>query len=79
MRDERLTGHLDYWGGFGSEEHWELARWMLKSGLSQGQIDKFLKLKIVSGHNILGLSKHISPSTDQKPPQSLIPQQTRVL
>ncbi|KIJ51546.1 hypothetical protein M422DRAFT_110997, partial [Sphaerobolus stellatus SS14] len=46
MRDERLAGCKDRWGGFQTEEQWELARWMMKSGLSHGEIDKLLKLKI---------------------------------
>ncbi|KIJ34379.1 hypothetical protein M422DRAFT_101524, partial [Sphaerobolus stellatus SS14] len=48
MRDERVSGNKDRWGGFGSEEVWELARWLMKSGLSQTEIDNYLKLKIVS-------------------------------
>ncbi|KIJ36119.1 hypothetical protein M422DRAFT_261445 [Sphaerobolus stellatus SS14] len=46
MRDDRVSGHKDRWGGFEDQEQWELARWMMKSGLSQGEIDKFLKLSI---------------------------------
>jgi hypothetical protein len=48
MRDQRVAGQADRWGGFGSQEHWELARWMIKSGLSQREIDNYLKLPIVS-------------------------------
>ncbi|KIJ31667.1 hypothetical protein M422DRAFT_266567 [Sphaerobolus stellatus SS14] len=46
MRDDRVSGHKDRWGGFEDQEQWELACWMMKSGLSQGEIDKFLKLSI---------------------------------
>ncbi|KIJ43886.1 hypothetical protein M422DRAFT_252812 [Sphaerobolus stellatus SS14] len=46
MQDERIHGSKDKWGGFGGQEEWELARWMMKSGLSQGEIDKYLKLRI---------------------------------
>lgn len=35
------------WGGFANQDEWELARWMMKSGLSQNQIDKFLDLSLV--------------------------------
>lgn len=36
------------WAPFESEEEWELARWLLRSGLSQAEIDRYLKLDIVS-------------------------------
>jgi hypothetical protein len=48
LRDARLGGDVDPWGGFGSQDNWELARWVLKSGLSQREIENFLKLKVVS-------------------------------
>lgn len=44
---ESRTAELP-WAPFGSQEEWELARWLLTSGLTQGEIDKFLKLDIVS-------------------------------
>nr|VWO99818.1 Beta-lactamase (EC [Ganoderma boninense] len=34
------------WFPFASEEEWELAQWLATSGLSQGAIDRFLKLRI---------------------------------
>jgi hypothetical protein len=36
------------WSPFANFDEWCLAKWMVSSGLSQGEIDKFLKLKIVS-------------------------------
>ncbi|KIJ53565.1 hypothetical protein M422DRAFT_87064, partial [Sphaerobolus stellatus SS14] len=51
MRDVRLSGVQDRWGGFGCQDQWELARWMMKSVLSQGEIDKYLKLNIVSSYS----------------------------
>ncbi|KAI0730422.1 hypothetical protein C8Q76DRAFT_566105, partial [Earliella scabrosa] len=36
------------WMPFESEEEWELARWLMTSGLSKKAIDDYLKLKIVS-------------------------------
>lgn len=36
------------WAPFESEEEWELAQWLVTSGLSQQAIDKYLKLNIVS-------------------------------
>ncbi|KAJ6616697.1 hypothetical protein B0H10DRAFT_2389376 [Mycena sp. CBHHK59/15] len=35
------------WAPFETEEEWELARWLMTSGLSQGKTDNFLKLKAV--------------------------------
>jgi hypothetical protein len=37
----------DPWSPFTSKEEWELARWLMCSGVSQTKIDKFLKLDIV--------------------------------
>ncbi|KIJ43605.1 hypothetical protein M422DRAFT_229030 [Sphaerobolus stellatus SS14] len=54
MRDERVAGEKDKWGGFGSQDEWELARWIMKSGLSQGEIDKYLKLRIKTQRQKLG-------------------------
>ncbi len=36
------------WAPFDSEEEWDLARWLIKSGLSHSEIDKYLRLNIVS-------------------------------
>jgi hypothetical protein len=35
------------WMPFESENEWELARWLMTSGVSQKQIDEFLKLNKV--------------------------------
>lgn len=48
MRDARVAGVQGRWGGFANEEEWELARWLIKSGVSQTELDKYLKLGIVS-------------------------------
>jgi len=48
IHDERLGGGQSRWGGFRNQDEWELARWMMKCGVSQTEIDKFLKLPIVS-------------------------------
>ncbi|CDO72633.1 hypothetical protein BN946_scf184985.g52 [Trametes cinnabarina] len=34
------------WAPFESEEEWELAKWLVTSGLTQSNIEKYLKLKI---------------------------------
>lgn len=36
------------WAPFENEEEWDLARWLIRSGLSHSEIDKYLKLNIVS-------------------------------
>jgi hypothetical protein len=36
------------WAPFASAEEWGLAKWLMTSGLSQSEIDKYLKLSIVS-------------------------------
>jgi hypothetical protein len=48
MRDERLDGCQERWGGFANQGEWELARWLVKAGLSQHDIDAYLKLPMVS-------------------------------
>ena len=35
------------WAPFKSEDEWELARWLMTSGVSQKQMDEFLKLNKV--------------------------------
>lgn len=46
LRREQLS--QSNWYPFNDKAEWELAEWLMLSGLSQGSIDKFLKLKIVS-------------------------------
>lgn len=38
----------DLWAPFECREEWELAEWLVTSGLSQANIEKYLKLEIVS-------------------------------
>ena len=51
------AGH-NPWYPFASEEEWELAEWLSSSGLMQKDIDRYLKLRIVS----LGLIRLEPPS-----------------
>ncbi|KAJ7697259.1 hypothetical protein B0H17DRAFT_1197650 [Mycena rosella] len=44
--EQKKGGHAP-WAPFESQEEWELARWLITSGLSQTKTDKFLKLKTV--------------------------------
>ncbi|KAJ6545182.1 hypothetical protein B0H19DRAFT_844804, partial [Mycena capillaripes] len=45
LREEQKTkGHAP-WEPFESQDEWELAQWLMTSGLSNKKIDKYLKLK----------------------------------
>ncbi len=46
-REKQLAGQ-DAWMPFESEDEWELVKWLMTSGLTQKDIDHYLKLKIVS-------------------------------
>ncbi|KIJ47004.1 hypothetical protein M422DRAFT_81572, partial [Sphaerobolus stellatus SS14] len=41
------VGQMGMMGPFNDREEWELAEWLFKSGTSQTQMDKYLKLNIV--------------------------------
>jgi len=51
--DRQKAEGSDPWSPFASKEEWELARWLMGSGVSQTKIDEFLKLDIV---NVLDLA-----------------------
>ena len=48
------AGNMDIFTGtpFSDREEWELARWLVKSGLSQEAIEQYLTLPIVRKHAI---------------------------
>ncbi|KAF8509392.1 hypothetical protein JB92DRAFT_3083772 [Gautieria morchelliformis] len=46
LREEQRTGSLGTFGPFEDLAEWELAEWLIKSGASQREIDKYLKLDI---------------------------------
>jgi hypothetical protein len=48
LQAEKMESHKEAWAPFSSVDEWSLAKWMISSGLSQTEIDKFLKLKLVS-------------------------------
>jgi hypothetical protein len=49
--DEQKKAGDAPWAPFESEDEWELARWLITSGVSQTKMDSFLKLNKVShGH-----------------------------
>lgn len=47
-RPEKLAQGEDMWQPFESHKEWELAHWLVRSGISQKEIDNFLKLASVS-------------------------------
>lgn len=53
IHEERTKAGLgkNPWAPFENEDEWYLARFLLMSGMSQGDIDRFLKLGIVSRRN----------------------------
>lgn len=46
--EQSAGGYSSQWGPFADEEEWELAHWVVTEGLSQGAVDRYLKLAIVS-------------------------------
>ncbi|KAJ7754280.1 hypothetical protein B0H14DRAFT_2635460 [Mycena olivaceomarginata] len=47
LRRTQKTERQEPWYPFQNEDEWEMARWLMTSGLSQGKIDQYLKLKSV--------------------------------
>ncbi|KAJ7762799.1 hypothetical protein DFH07DRAFT_867460 [Mycena maculata] len=47
LRQEQKDHGENPWHPFESEDEWELARWLMNSGLSQSKTDDYLKLKVV--------------------------------
>ncbi|KAK0445549.1 hypothetical protein EV421DRAFT_1902490 [Armillaria borealis] len=58
LRREKTTEGEDMWKPFSSREEWELARWLVRSGISQKEIDTFLKLD--------SIQNNVNPSFDNK-------------
>ena len=44
---EQQKANREPWAPFNNLSDWELARWLIQSSVSQGEIDKFLKLEAV--------------------------------
>ncbi|KAJ7239445.1 hypothetical protein C8J57DRAFT_1727328 [Mycena rebaudengoi] len=57
IRRKQEEEGLPPWAPFESEEDWDLARWLSKSGVSGGNIDEFLKLKKCEMFEITGDEK----------------------
>ncbi|KIM54176.1 hypothetical protein SCLCIDRAFT_61199, partial [Scleroderma citrinum Foug A] len=45
IRDEEILEGGDIWGPFGSDEEWQLAKWLIKN-VGHTQAEKFLRLGI---------------------------------
>jgi hypothetical protein len=48
---EQQKANQEPWAPFNSLSDWELARWLIRSSVSQGGIDEFLKLEAVRTRN----------------------------
>lgn len=57
-RDAQRAKGLPPWAPYDSLEDWELASWLIKSGVSQSRIDSFFKLRKV---------RYLSPSLNVSP------------
>ncbi|KAG8938404.1 hypothetical protein FRC04_008939 [Tulasnella sp. 424] len=49
QKDEETKHGVAPWAPFASADEWEFARYLMKSGLSQGRIDELLHLKMIAG------------------------------
>ncbi|KAK7035124.1 hypothetical protein R3P38DRAFT_3493923 [Favolaschia claudopus] len=47
LRRQQEKENLPPWAPFETREEWELAQWLMTSGISQGKMDELLKLKAV--------------------------------
>ena len=47
LRERQKAEGQDPWSPFPSEDEWALARWLMRSGASQSNIEEFMKLKAV--------------------------------
>jgi hypothetical protein len=80
IRRKQEEEGLPPWAPFESEEDWDLARWLSKSGVSGGNIDEFLKLKKVRNipRIFIDCRTH-AVHQDQRRRKAFIPQHPRVL
>ncbi|KAK0216895.1 hypothetical protein IW262DRAFT_1507425 [Armillaria fumosa] len=58
LRHERFDKNEEMWAPFSSRDEWELVQWLLRSGISQKEIDTFLKLE--------SIKNNINPSFENK-------------
>ncbi|THU86074.1 hypothetical protein K435DRAFT_805378 [Dendrothele bispora CBS 962.96] len=65
LREKQQAEKSEPWAPFQTEKEWELAHWLMGSGVSQKKIDEFCKLKVIqedvkpSYHNARSLLKFI--------------------
>ncbi len=50
IHEERVKAGVEEnpWAPFKDKDEWSLALWLMRSGLSQANVDRYLKLEIVS-------------------------------
>lgn len=61
-RERDRKEHRAPWAPFQSLDEWELARWLLQSELSQKDMDKYLKLRIVSSLSLIAVIQRLTLS-----------------
>jgi len=52
LRRAQQEANKQAWAPFSTLADWELSRWLVQSGVSQREIDKFLKLESVRTHDV---------------------------
>ena len=52
QRDQQKVEGSAPWAPFESQKEWELARWLMTSGVSQNKMDSFLKLESVRNYHL---------------------------
>lgn len=52
QRDQQKAKGSAPWAPFESQKEWELARWLMTSGVSQNKMDRFLKLQLVRNYHL---------------------------
>lgn len=80
LRREKVTEGEDMWKPFSSWEEWELGRWLVRSGISQKEIDTFLNLESVRTISIdfIDIATHRTV-LDSKKCQSQLRQQKKIV
>jgi hypothetical protein len=48
QQEHNRANRVGPWHPFEDQDEWELAKWLVESGLSQSEIENFLKLNVVS-------------------------------
>lgn len=66
FRCQKVENNEAMWAPFSSRDEWELARWLMRSSISQKEIDAFLKLESVRTFDCFSLKQNLKWFLDQK-------------